>query len=144
MAKDENKKIKKENKNGLKNLKLELKKVVWPTPKQLANNTIAVITIVLITAVIVFGLDFAFEKANEYGVEKLKTSVESKKQTNVDKNSAEAKNDENNNPAEENENEEANADGNQPSETSENNDENNNQTENVNSEEQKAENQVED
>ena len=67
MAKDENKKIKKENKNGLKNLKLELKKVVWPTPKQLANNTIAVITIVLITAVIVFGLDFAFEKANEYG-----------------------------------------------------------------------------
>ena len=61
MAKDENKKVKKENKNEFKNLKAELKKVVWPTPKQLANNTIAVITIVLITAVIVFALDSAFE-----------------------------------------------------------------------------------
>jgi len=81
MAKDENKKVKKENKNELKNFKAELKKVVWPTPKQLANNTVAVVTIVLITAVIVFTLDFAFEKANEYGVEKLKSTVESKRIT---------------------------------------------------------------
>lgn len=81
MAKDENKKVKKENKNELKNFKAELKKVVWPTPKQLANNTVAVVTIVLITAVIVFALDFAFEKANEYGVEKLKSTVESKRIT---------------------------------------------------------------
>ena len=57
MAKDENKKnknVKKENKKFFKNFKAELKKVVWPTPKQLANNTIAVITIVLITTAIVF------------------------------------------------------------------------------------------
>ena len=82
MAKDENKKnknVKKENKKFFKNFKAELKKVVWPTPKQLANNTIAVITIVLITTAIVFALDFTFEKANQYGVEKLKSSVESKK-----------------------------------------------------------------
>lgn len=75
MAKDENKKnknVKKENKKFFKNFKAELKKVVWPTPKQLANNTIAVITIVLITTAIVFALDFTFEKANQYGVEKLK------------------------------------------------------------------------
>jgi len=83
MAKDENKKIKKENKNEFKNLKAELKKVVWPTPKQLANNTIAVITIVLITAIIVFALDFTFEKMNEYGIEKLKSSVETKNETNT-------------------------------------------------------------
>ena len=83
MAKDENKKIKKENKNEFKNLKAELKKVVWPTPKQLANNTIAVITIVLITAIIVFALDFTFKKMNEYGIEKLKSSVETKNETNT-------------------------------------------------------------
>ena len=130
MAKDENKKIKKDNKNIFKNLKLELKKVVWPTPKQLANNTIAVITIVLITAVIVFGLDFVFEKANEYGVEKLKVTVESKNQTNVN---------ESNNPAEEN----IDAAENKSDESSEKNEETNNQNENANSEEQKAENQVE-
>ena len=137
MAKDENKKIKKENKNGLKNLKLELKKVVWPTPKQLVNNTIAVIAIVLITAVIVFGLDFVFEKANEYGIEKLKASVESKKQTSNEENNVEAENEENSNPAEENENAD-NAE-NEPTESLENN----TQTENANSEGQNAENQVE-
>ena len=130
MAKDENKKIKKENKNGFKNLKLELKKVVWPTPKQLANNTIAVITIVLITAVIVFGLDFVFKKANEYGVEKIKESVESKEQTNSE---------ENNNPAKENENADAAED--KSDESSENNEVSDNNDEN--SEEQKAENHVE-
>ena len=46
MAKDENKKnknVKKENKKFFKNFKAELKKVVWPTPKQLANNTIVLL-----------------------------------------------------------------------------------------------------
>ena len=136
MAKDENKKVKKENKNGFKNFKLELKKVVWPTPKQLANNTIAVITIVLITAVVVFGLDFVFEKANEYGIEKLKTSVESKSQTNSEENNIEAENEEKSNPAEENVD---NAE-NKTTESSENSSENNSQAVNENSEEQKSEN----
>ena len=67
---------KKENKHFFKDFKAELKRVIWPTPKQLFNNTVAVITIVLITAVIVFVLDFAFEKMNEYGIEKLKKVVE--------------------------------------------------------------------
>lgn len=75
MAKEEKNKA-----NGFKNLKQELKKVVWPTPKQLVNNTVAVITIVLITAVIVFALDFTFEKVNEFGVEKLKSSVKPEEQ----------------------------------------------------------------
>ena len=67
-----------ENKNKksfFKDFKAELKRVSWPTPKQLFNNTVAVITIVLITAVIVFVLDFVFETINSKGVEKLKEFV---------------------------------------------------------------------
>ena len=73
MAKDT--KSKKENKRFLKDFKAELKKVIWPTPKQLVNNTVAVLTIVLITAVIVFALDFVFEKMNTYGINKIKEAV---------------------------------------------------------------------
>ena len=58
-----------------KSFKAELKKVVWPTPKQLFNNTAAVLAIVIITALIVFILDFAFESANKYGLDKIKNMV---------------------------------------------------------------------
>ena len=71
------KKNKKEKKSFFKDFKAELKKVIWPTPKQLVNNTVAVITIVLITAIIVFVLDFTFEKLNTYGVNNLKKIVKS-------------------------------------------------------------------
>lgn len=71
-------KNKKEKKHFFKDFKAELKKVIWPTPKQLVNNTVAVVTIVLITAVIVFVLDFAFESMNTYGINKLKEMVNSK------------------------------------------------------------------
>ena len=59
----------------MKDFKAELKRVIWPTPKQLLNNTVAVITVVLITAAIVFVLDLAFESMNTYGIEKLKEMV---------------------------------------------------------------------
>ena len=76
MPKDINdKKEKKENKHFFKDFKAELKKVIWPTPKQLVNNTVAVITIVLITAIVVFVLDLAFETVNNYGVNKLREVV---------------------------------------------------------------------
>ena len=71
-------KNKKEKKHFFKDFKAELKKVIWPTPKQLVNNTVAVVTIVLITGVIVFALDFAFESMNTYGINKLKEIVDSK------------------------------------------------------------------
>ncbi len=58
-----------------KDFKAELKKVIWPTPKQLANNTVAVVTIVLITAVIVFILDVVFDSMNKYGLTKLQSYV---------------------------------------------------------------------
>lgn len=67
----------KDKRHFLKDFKAELKKVIWPTPKQLVNNTVAVITIVLITAVVVFVLDLAFETLTTYGVGKLRTAVES-------------------------------------------------------------------
>lgn len=79
MPKEANKKqdSKKQSKKSFgKDFKAELKRVIWPTPKQLFNNTVAVITVVLITAAIVFVLDFAFESMNTYGIEKLKEMVE--------------------------------------------------------------------
>lgn len=70
-------KAKQEKKHYFKDFKAELKKVIWPTPKQLINNTITVIAMVLITAVIVFALDLIFESANKYGLEKIKDVVSS-------------------------------------------------------------------
>ena len=75
--KETNKKQNKEKKHFMKDFKAELKRVIWPTPKQLLNNTVAVITVVIITAAIVFILDFAFESMNKYGIDKLKTMVDS-------------------------------------------------------------------
>ena len=65
----------KDKKSFAKDFKAELKKVTWPTPKQLVNNTTAVVVIVLITAIIVFALDLIFENLNKYGVDKLKAIV---------------------------------------------------------------------
>ena len=79
MAKKEAKTNKKENnknkKSFSKDFKAELKKVVWPTPKQLVNYTVAVIAIVLVTAAIVFVLDLTFETLNKHGVNKIKEVV---------------------------------------------------------------------
>lgn len=72
-------KDKKENKRHFfKDFKAELKKVIWPTPKQVVNNTTAVITIVLLTAIIVFVLDLAFEKLNTHGIDRLRSIVGNK------------------------------------------------------------------
>lgn len=95
MPKETNKKQGKEKKHFMKDFKAELKKVSWPTPKQLVNNTISVITVVLITAAIVFALDFIFESANTYGIDKIKELVESS-QTNEITNSETANTVENN------------------------------------------------
>ena len=78
MAKNESKNENKVKKHFFKDFKAELKKVIWPTPKQLVNNTIAVVTIVLITAVIVFALDAVFDLGNKYGITKLQTIVNEK------------------------------------------------------------------
>ncbi len=81
MAKEKENKVKNDKKHFMKDFKAELKKVVWPTSKQLINNVTAVIAIVLITAAIVFVLDLVFMGMNEYGVNKLKTHIQSKEQS---------------------------------------------------------------
>ena len=83
---DKQEKNKKEKKGFFKEFKAELKKVNWPTSKQLVNNTVAVITIVLLVAVIVFVLDFAFESLNTYGINKLRNLVQSNNATEQQEN----------------------------------------------------------
>ena len=68
MAEDSNK----NKKHFFKDMKTELKKVNWLTPKQLLNNTTAVVVMV----VIVFVLDLTFETMYETGVEGLKSIVQ--------------------------------------------------------------------
>ena len=92
MPKETNKKQVKEKSSKdkthfMKDFKAELKRVIWPTPKQLFNNTVAVITIVLITAIIVFVLDFAFEKLKKV-VETTNTVVENEVSNETDTNSS--------------------------------------------------------
>ncbi len=107
-TKSNKKEVKKENKNKksfFKNFKAELKKVVWPTPKQLFNNTVAVVTIVLVTAAIVFVLDLTFESLNKHGVEKIKSAITTmqEEQTKNENNNEENTSNENSNEANENE-----------------------------------------
>ena len=78
MAKKENKNDSKVKKHFFKDFKAELKKVIWLTPKQLINNTVAVVTIVLITAAIVFALDVVFDLGNKYGISNLQSLVNEK------------------------------------------------------------------
>lgn len=45
---------------GAKATKSELKKVVWPTKKQVFNNTLIVIAAILIIGLFIFGMDSLF------------------------------------------------------------------------------------
>ncbi len=127
MAKKEKEK---NNKHFWKDFKAELKKVIWPTKKQLTNNTMVVIAMVLVTTVIVLVLDLAFEALNTYGINKVKSAVqnsitqttdENKDSTENDNQSSEENNDENNS-SEENSSEADNSENNNSN--SENNEEN--------------------
>ena len=51
-------------KGFFKGVKSELKKVVWPTKKQLINNTMMVVVLVVALAVIVLGFDMILEFAD--------------------------------------------------------------------------------
>lgn len=111
MAKEKESKVKNENKHFFKDVKVELKKVVWPTSKQMVNNVTAVIVIVLITAAIVFCLDFVFGAMNKFGVDKLKEKVRSNNETtqsqnvdNQENSDNQADNNDNQQPAENGEN----------------------------------------
>ena len=93
MAKSEKDIKKQKNSSYFKEMKAELKKVVWPTPKELFDNTVAVIAFVLIIAIIVFVSDICFDSLNKYGItklqEKIKTSIQSTENTESAENNIE-------------------------------------------------------
>lgn len=82
MAKESTKKDNKNKRHFFKDFKAELKKVIWPTPKQLVKSTMAVIFIVVVTAVIVFVLDVVFETLNTKGINSLKSSIKNSVSSN--------------------------------------------------------------
>jgi len=51
-------------------MRSELKKVVWPTPKQIVNNTFIALTVMAFAAVVIWALDYAssqiFEAIRSY------------------------------------------------------------------------------
>ena len=49
-------------KGFFKDMRSELKKVVWPTKKQIVNNTLWVMILVIVVAVVVLGIDLVLEK----------------------------------------------------------------------------------
>ena len=60
-------KPKKEKKKGKlkerwKGFKSEVKKIVWPSRKQVVKNTLVVIVVVVICAIIIGALDYAFSQ----------------------------------------------------------------------------------
>ena len=46
-------------------MRSELKKVVWPTPKQIVNNTLVVLVIVVVSAIVLWGFDSLASAATE-------------------------------------------------------------------------------
>ncbi len=49
-----------------RDVKAEMKKVVWPTRKQVLNNTAVVIASVIIVGLVIWSLDLGFGKIFEY------------------------------------------------------------------------------
>ena len=75
--KENNVKESKKKSHYFKDMKAELKKVIWPSAKQTANNTLAVIVFTLVAAIIVFVLDVCFDSINKYGVTPLQQKIQS-------------------------------------------------------------------
>ena len=68
----------KKKKHFWKEYKSELKKVKWPTPKDLFNSTVAVLAIVFIVAVIIIVCDLALNSLTRLeakGIENLQNAI---------------------------------------------------------------------
>ena len=92
MAKKEKDITNKKKSHYFKDMKAELKKVVWPSPKQLASNTLAVIVFTLILAVIVFVLDVCFDAIKDHGVTPLQEKITSSYSANTESNESSEEN----------------------------------------------------
>ena len=52
-------------KNLIKDTKAELKKVVWPSKKQVISNTLMVLVLVIAVSLIVLGIDLVLEAGDK-------------------------------------------------------------------------------
>ena len=48
-------------KGFFKDMKSELKKVVWPSTRQVINNTLLVVALVIVVSLVVLGIDLVLE-----------------------------------------------------------------------------------
>ena len=48
-------------KGFFKDMKSELKKVVWPSTRQVINNTLLVVALVIVVSLVVIGVDLVLE-----------------------------------------------------------------------------------
>ena len=55
------KKVKGSNRLGrwFREMRSELKKVVWPTPKQIVNNSLVSLSVMAAAAIVIWAIDFA-------------------------------------------------------------------------------------
>lgn len=58
LAKKEQKKLTARMVQSVKDMKGEIKKIVWPSRKTVLNNTVVVIAVMLLSAAVVGGLDY--------------------------------------------------------------------------------------
>ena len=49
-------------KKWFRDMKSELKKVVWPTPRQTAKNTVVAVVMIVVCAIVLWGFDKAAEE----------------------------------------------------------------------------------
>jgi preprotein translocase subunit SecE len=80
-----------ESKHWFKDFKAELKKIAWPTRHELFENTVVVITMVIIVSVIIFLLDLGFKALSDAeikGIDKVKNQITASNTTNETSNEA--------------------------------------------------------
>ena len=76
--KNADKKVKTEKSHWFKDLKAEIKKIVWPSGKRLFDNVVVVLSMVFIVTLIIFLLDLGLKQLSNLevnGVNELKTKV---------------------------------------------------------------------
>ena len=54
------KKVRRKNRVAkyFREMRSELKKVVWPTPKQIVNNTVVALVIMVASSIVIWGIDY--------------------------------------------------------------------------------------
>ncbi len=56
---------------SVKEIRSEMKKVVWPTKQQIVNNTTVVICVAVVLGAFVFGIDFVMTAIREFAFQNI-------------------------------------------------------------------------